>query len=480
MSIVMRLENFDEIFEKTITPKYVLNDMDGSSEEGKEFIDSLIMNKQSGDALSLIPSCECGEVAGVCYVGTKCNTCNTLVTSAVDEDLSYQVWIGQAEGVAKLLSPRMLLFLNERYMISSPRISLIEYIMQTNFRIPNGNHKNLHILEKLNFILASRKIKRGYNSFVDNMYEIIDILESEFIKVPKKDRGIFPAFLKEQEKNIFSRFVPIPNKSLFIFDTNETGTYTDRNIISALHAVRTVTGVDLGFYDQRQRENKIAKALSELAKFYKDYQANVLFGKMGLIRKLIAKAKSHYTMRAVVTSNSSIHELDEIQTPWGATCSLFRPIIIKGLRRRGYTYREAVEHFHIHITKYSPVIHEIFKEMIKDSGDGIVCLFVRNPSLHRGSIIRVRITGVKTDVRDYSITVSYLLSPVFNMDFDGDMMNLTPLLTKEAIEESENFSFHHNILGLSGPNEFTGALGIPKSIVSTVSNWFNEEKYMGL
>lgn len=55
-----------------------------------------------------------------------------------------------------------------------------------------------------------------------------------------------------------------------------------------------------------------------------------------------------------------------------------------------------------------------------------------------------------------------------------DQLNLTLVLTHKANEELENFRPHHNVLSLSGPNEFSNALSFPKTITSTLANWFSK------
>lgn len=48
-------------------------------------------------------------------------------------------------------------------------------------------------------------------------------------------------------------------------------------------------------------------------------------------------------------------------------------------------------------------------------------------------------------------------------------------LTENIVKNMDNFEPHHNILTLSGVNEFSNALAFPKTIVSTLSNFFLEE-----
>jgi preprotein translocase subunit Sec63 len=54
-----------------------------------------------------------------------------------------------------------------------------------------------------------------------------------------------------------------------------------------------------------------------------------------------------------------------------------------------------------------------------------------------------------------------------------DELNVTLVLTKKAYQNLCNFEPHHNVLSLNGPDEFSNAIAFPKTVVSTLSNWFN-------
>ena len=197
------------------------------------------------------------------------------------------------------------------------------------------------------------------------------------------------------------------------------------------------------------------------------------FNKHGLIRQHITSTRSHFTARAVITSISGPHDYDEIHIPWSLSCSLFREHILNRLYARGFSYKEAINFIMFHIKIYNPILNEIFNEILSSTPIGIKCLFNRNPSLHRGSIQTVRITKIKTDIDDNTIGVSFLICKNFNGDFDGDELNLTLVLTEKVYKNLDNFEPHHNVLSLNGTNEFSNSIMFPKTVVSTLSNWFD-------
>lgn len=472
MAVSLRLKSFDEIFNKTTNDKFFLNHEDVFNQENKEKLDRLIMRNYNEDTLSLIPSCDCGDLKGGYYVGTRCDACGTLVTSSIDEGLNFVLWLEQPQGVQRFISPIVLAVLLDRYKITKPGVQLISYLLIPDLRIEVKSKEKPPQLEKLDFLLAKEGISRGYNNIVSNFFKVIQILEDNYSKAKKVEKEEFLSWLFANQNNIFSTYLPFPNKSIFAIDSNELGSFIDRKLIEPLNAIRRLTGIDVSNKSSISKQTKVAKSLIELAGFYPKYLETSFFKKPGLIRQHVSSTRSHFTLRAVVTSIPGPHDYDEIQLPWSASATLFRVHLLKGLRRRGFNYKKAVEHLHFHNRIYSPVLDEIFKEILAATPNGIEALLNRNPSLHRGSIQTVRITTIKPDTTDNTMGVSFLIARSFNMDYDGDQLNLTLILTKRAREQLENFLPHHSVLGFTGPNEFGDAIQYPKTVISTLSNWF--------
>ena len=493
MPVVLRLKNFDSIYHTLTSDKILVNGIDIFNTETKEMLDQLIIKNYSEDNLSIIPSCHCGELKGTYYVGDVCSHCGTTVTSSVDDNISFLLWMQQAQEVERFISPVILAILLNRYKITKPNVPLIKYIMLPNYVIDKKQQKkNLGLLEKLDFLLQSNGIKRGYNSFVQNFYKIISILDQEFVKEKITEKAAFQQWLLSNEDKIFSQFLPFPNKIMFAMDSNELGKFIDKSLLNPINVIRRLTGIDLYTKPAHIKQTKVAKSLLDLAEFYQGYMKTTFFSKPGLIRQHISSTRSHFTGRAVITSIPGPHDYDEIWLPWSLSCSLFREHILNRLYARNYSYKQAINFLQYHNKIYHPVLDEIFQEIIKAASTntgmkdgttyedfirpyegGIKAFLNRNPSLHRGSIQTVRITKIKTNLNDNTFSVSYLIGPSFNMDYDGDELNLTLPLTEKVYRNMDNFEPHHNLLSLSGVNEFTSNIKFPKTIVSTLANWYN-------
>jgi len=474
VSVSLKLINYDTLYENTHTDKMVINNIDIFSAENKEMMDNLILTNFSEDNLSIIPSCHCGELKGSYYVGDVCYKCNTTVISLIEDNISFLVWVKQAMEVEKFISPIVMAILLRRYKITKPNISLIKYIMLPKLAVDKKQQKkNMDQLEKLDFLLANNGITRGYNSFIRNFYKIIEILESEFVKKKVEEKEEFKQFLIANESKIFSSYLPFPNKIIFSMDTNELGKFIDRSLFNPINVIRRLTGIDLHTKPSIVKQTKVASSVIDLAEFYVNYMKGNFFSKPGLIRQHISSTRCHFTARAVITSIHGPHVYDEIHIPWSLACTLFRESILNSLYKRGYSYKEAINFLTYHIKIYNPIIDEIFKEIIALAG-GIKGFFNRNPSLHRGSIQTVTITKVKTDPEDNTFSFSLLIMPSLNADLDGDALQITLALTNKVSKALENFHPHHNVLGLVGDNEFSSNIKYPKTIISTLSNWYND------
>lgn len=422
MPVTLKLQSFDEIYNRLTTDKVLINNINIFDDDKKEMLDNIIMMNYSEDNISIIPSCKCGELKGEYYVGDVCQRCGTTVINNLDDAISFLLWVEAPKGVERFISPMALMILINRYKITKPNVRLIEYIMIPGFKIDKKQHKNnLHLLEKLDFLLEKNGISRGYNSFVTHFFKIIEILENEFTKKTKVPDTSFLDFMVQNKDNIFSKVLPFPNRSIFATESNELGLFLDKSLLTPLEVIRRLTGIDLITRTDADKQKKVARSLIDMAAFYDGYMKDSIFSKPGLIRQQVDAARSHFTGRAVIVSIAGMHTHDEVHLPWSIACSLLRPYILNCLYRRGYTYKQAIKHLIYHNRIYDPLLNEIFHDILNASGNGLKALFNRNPSLHRGSIQAIRITKVKIDATDTTLGMSDRIGPAFNSDHDGKL-----------------------------------------------------------
>jgi len=416
MGVSLKLVNFTELFNTATKTPIIINDFQESSEGDKEVINNLIYTTYSGDLLSNVPVCECGELVGEYNVGVMCGNCRTIVKSTIDSDLDPILWIRAPDGVSGLMNPVVWTMLNEHFTCSG--FSIIRWLTDTIYK---PQVKTPLIMDAV----MDLGIPRGWNTFVENFDDIMSKLFD--IKGFRARRGVpepLELLLKEQRQCVFSQYLPLPNRSLLVIEETNVGTYVDPIITGAVDAIRTMVGIDsvLSTHNVRMKENRTVKTISQLAIFYDDLVRTTLAKKEGIFRKHIFGTRSHFSFRGVISSLTEPHQYDEIHIPWGIGISVFRIHLVNKLLRRGFNPNSAIALLNEHAQKYSSLLDELFQTLIAESPNkGISCILQRNPSLERASAQAVFITKVKTDPLIPTISLSILIVKGFNADFDGKL-----------------------------------------------------------
>lgn len=421
MPSALQLISYDDLYHRITSDKVLINQIDPLSAQNKELIDAMAMKNYAQDNLSLIPSCQCGCTTGTYYVGTVCHLCNTKVVNGLDDPISFLLWVQKPQGVELFISPAMMRILVLRYTIGRPKVSLIEHILIPTYRATMAKSmSNMMTIEKLDHLLETHKIPKGYNSFVQNFYRIIELLETEILYTKETTDFTFMALLRENEKEIFSNYLPFPNKIVFASESNELGRFFDRALLSPINVIRRLSGIDLRTRPSAIKQVKVAKSLIEMGAFYEKYMKDYIFKKYGLVRQNIGSSRNHFTARAVIVSIQGAHRHDDLHLPWSVACTLFRPFLLNLLDKEGQmSYKEQVRFLTYHVRLHHPWIQQAFEKMIASTPGGIVALLSRNPLLHRGSIQRVCIVRIKNDPDDTTFSMSDRVGAGFNSDHDG-------------------------------------------------------------
>lgn len=374
MGIYLKLPDFENLIERTQNP-YVVNDHAVITERDAELIDSktrtIFTNK---DTFSSTPQCECGELYGAFHEpGTICNTCHTPVKDAFDTDLQPKAWIRSPEGVAKYITPVVWLMLTERFMHND--FSLVEWLCNTDYvsksPIPTNELQEL----------AAMGIKRGYNNFVANFYDYYDKMSSLKYYAKRSDNGLRD-MLHRFRHLIFTRYLPLTNKSLLIIEETHYARYMDAMIEPMLDAITLLQGIDtpMSSFTLRQRENRAVKALSKIAKYSYESFHKQIAKKGGLLRKELYSNRVDFTTRSVITSNTDPHRYDTLKISWGQGVTMFRMHLINLLGDRGFTPAQAFKYLMAHTCKTSPLLKELFAELMANTpgGRGFACFYVEN------------------------------------------------------------------------------------------------------
>lgn len=353
--------------------------------------------------MSTVPSCDCGETRGEFNLGVVCESCGTACASTVAKDLESILWMRAPNGVADLINPTIWYILNNYFKRSS--FELVRWLADPTYRPQSKVPKELSVLQAKNY-------RRSYNSFVENFDDIMHTLFG--IKSFNKDKARAAELirlLKENRNKIFSKYIPLPNKSILIVEGNTTAKYVDPLIVGAINAIEIIASIDstdndlpdrssMGMHGQypvaqrtvddltqRVKENRAIKALCELSNFYPAYYGTALAKKAGLLRRQVYGCRSHFSLRAVISSITDAHDYEDIHLPWSLATGVFRIHLLNKLTKRGYMANAAVGLLNYAAQAYHPLISELFDELLAEAHGGkIPLLLQRNPSLERGSL----------------------------------------------------------------------------------------------
>jgi hypothetical protein len=426
MSIHQELLNFDKGFSLLRKPPLFINDIAESSEQEKTELKKKIFTEYSGDLLSNIPTCECGEITGQYNIGVHCANCNTEVTNSVEAELEPILWVRAPVGVPKLMNPTVWTLLSARFKVSS--FNIIRWLCDTSYT--GGDSKVPDRIDEL----TDRGVQRGYNFFCENFDFVMEVLfTSKLCGVKRGKTEVLQTLLAKYRDCIFSSYLPLPNKSLMIIEKTNVGTYADSVGLGAIDAILTLVGIDVTnnpetftdgrnseIVDQstpvlstsiRTRQNRVAKTIDKLADFYVNYYRTSLQGWGGLFRKHKYASRAHFCFRAVISSITNRHRYDEIHIPWGIGISVFRLHLINKLSKLGYMPNQAIQLLNASAQSYNVLLDKLFKEIIAEAANGLGCgcLMQRNPSLERGSAQLVYITQVKDYVKIPTVSISILV-----------------------------------------------------------------------
>lgn len=472
MPIIQVLENFERVRLSLPEDPIYINDLPNTTEDDRKVIRDLILTRYTSDMISMLPRCSCGNTKGQFLVGVTCVDCGTKVTPTITKDIQPSVWVRAPAGSKWLINPIILIMMKDIFTKSG--FNVIHWLMDTSYKAPV---KTPDVVRKI----EASGIERGYNYFINNMGKILDYLFSlSDFKKSKKNLNAFRRLLLLYNDCIFSQYLPLPNKSLIVFEKTSLGEYTSFDNFKILDSVLHLASIDKDFYDQRSivKENRTAKALFLLANFYETYFKQSLCGKPGQYRKHVFGTRTNFSFRAVISSNTDIHQYDEITVPWQVGLTCLRPMLINKLTKRGYDHLSALQLIMTNIEKYNPLLDELLTEILDESTcidrdgvekRGIITLLQRNPSLLQGSFVRVRITNFHKDPRNKTIWMSIFLCGSLNADFDGDAVNCSIILDRYMANLTYALDHRFNVYALDTPLKISGNTKLPKPAISTMS-----------
>lgn len=413
MPVYLETLNLDEEYEKAkqlFTP-LILNDLDISTEESRERLNSEISSMYSynknENVISLLPQCNCGNIKGEYNLNVICNKCNTKVTSKLYQDIHSYLWVRKPNGVAKLINPSIWYMLGK--IFTKSKFNVLMWICDNRY---NPDVKEPVVMNKVRPLIPTR----SYNYFVEYFDEIINNLLTikDFNSKNKREVIYYLKTLISNNRNIiFSDYVPVPNKEILVIEITKSAIFVELNTINATDQIKNMTGIDLlNNKPQIIKESRAIRYIDKMSMFYRNYYARILSQKEGLLRKHVYGSRGHMTWRTVITSITDKHDYRELHIPWFVGMTIFRPHLLNKLINRGYELKYSLAKLKAAIDTYDELLHELFNEILDEAKQnyiGIPALANRNPSLLSASMLALYASKIKTNPRDKTTGISILV-----------------------------------------------------------------------
>jgi len=471
--IFQRLKNLDTYYKETTGDKIVLNDVKYYSIEDRERITNALLTVYDDNTISMVPACDCGHMKGGYLSGKICPKCSTTVREFQDKT-DPLLWLHAIDDMPKFMSPHFWLMLRT---VMGKKIDCMRWLSDTSYN-PGT--------EIPDFLIAIKNtlpnFERSYPFLVDNIENILIFLQNySTFKTPRKKEiieGLLNLYRNSKDL-IYSYWLPIVNKKLFIIENTSKGNYTNLGIADVIDTVlQFVKMVNDPKQTPNKKSNAMARTISDLSGIYQYYNKVYLSSKPGIFRKHIYGGRGHFTFRAVITSIPGPHKYDEVEVPWAIGVTAFRPHLLNILcNRYDMTFKVASNLLIYAVNNYDPIVDKALNELLRDSytKGKIAIILHRNPSLHQGSAQRVFINKFKTDPMDYTISMSILITAAMNADFDGDELNCIILADNNMCDKAHTLDPAYSIPGRNSINEVSGLLNLPKPTIATITNYLYDK-----
>lgn len=512
--------NYEKIVASATYPVLIANDIDTTTREGQNKLNSLLYTRYQGDVMKAVPKCSCGEMSGPFNKGLICPNCNTQCLDVLDKPLESNLWVRTPDGIDKFITPgfwavasrylsktqwNMLeWFINPTYPDPDPKkqkdyAKIIEgFNLEKQQRNLNFFHENFAIIMRLYVTLmllrkkprniegmSDEDIARAFHDLREGNVEGTWLLINTPLGDKNSDDKKLALFIEKyiaNKERVFSKYLPMPSALGVVLETNNSGTWVDVSMATAsdaMYAVKQI-GISIANSDKKIKlgvsNRRAVLCTKKMAEFGKAFISGTAGSKQGEYRRHVFGGRLAFSMRAVITSINETHAHDELHIPWAPAVAMFKIHIMNKLMRKGFSPKLAHKFIDDHTNNYHPLLDQIFKELIAEAGGGIPCTFQRPPSLEKSSMQRCRITKVKTDARIRTISMSVNITNGPNADFDGDALHIWLILDKDMDKRFIRLAPSRSVLSMDNPRSVSGVFTQQAPQTLTMASWLKGGK----
>ena len=256
-----------------------------------------------------------------------------------------------------------------------------------------------------------------------HLFEMLDDITPE----PKKH---IVELLRKHKDIIFMSKLPVITSKLRPAMVNGTEIRYDK-INNSYSRIINLSNYLKAFTNAEQTPLNINPMIQTLQYQYNevfDKELEALSGKGGWFRNNFLANNLNFSSRSVIIPLEAKYAIDEIHLPYWTGLELFKYHILRELvAKYGYNFshantrhRKAYDAIDIEILNIMQGLLDKSKYETTDGKTrrGYHMLINRNPTINKGSIILVRLTKIKTDITDLTMSISNNILPPLAGDYD--------------------------------------------------------------
>jgi len=459
---------------------------DGFKEEVKEFAQDGLFSPTIFGKLDTENeySCSCGHFNGKMYEGLKCDKCDTIVEK-IEANIDKTAWIDLQEYyIIKYLAYMTLEKIigrdELRDVITSPSTINIE-----------GNI-DITELEEIREEPKKRYYQIGIEFFKDNFQEVLNYyFEMKFPELSnaavqvietkvkeandaketfefqqelerlydKKERKMYESL--EDIDNVFTNKIPILSTVLRPAMRTTDGLKMDAlnniyiNILKSAKILHDTTNKSI--------LSKIYTHAALQAQYFQLSEAIIenVKSKGGLIRNQVMGTRVNFSARNIISPAVAGYKIDEVVLPYLTFLILYQYEIINEVSKvKNIPLIRAEKIWYQATLDMDEEIYLIMKKMIVE--DEIAILLNRNPTISYGSILYLKIAGIKHNHNDLTMSVHNGILSLVAGDYDGDVLNLISVKDRETKELFSDVFSPINLMISSNRGDFNSALNLER------------------
>lgn len=441
-------------------------------------------------------SCGCGKYKGKVFEGLTCDdpNCPNPEVKLIEANIDKFGWINLDGTFVINYIPYMIL----EKIIGRDHLRKIIDVLDT---ITIEGNLDTDVIDGIRSTGEYQKYYYiGIPEFKDNYLEILKhyfalnnpklVLPDEYDFLSYEDVEA-KTDLDDTEKKRILGIYKTKERKIYSFLLDQTHVFTDKiPVISTVlrPAVRTADGLKMDeinyTYINILKSVKILKEKVDIITIIKNstiLRIQALYfqlseeivsnikSKNGLIRNQICGTRVNFSARNIISPARSGYKIDELVLPYITFLHLYKFEIINILSRiKNVKFADANEIWFRATIKLDEEVYTIMKKMIADEEIGV--LLNRNPTISYGSILYLRVAGIKHNYDDFTMSVHNGILSLLAGDYDGDVLNVISLKDSETKQVFRDVFSPISLMIDSNNGEFNRSLNLERDQILGINS----------